>query len=212
MKAQSREADERLLVEAAQHDPRRFAALYERNFERVYAYIARRVGDRDAAEDLTSEVFHQALANLGRYEWRGVPFAAWLYRIASNAIADRFERAARDVAGAQGDPAPDVPDDADCPSRSMREVPRSRNRIRQRCACNAPPSQSQTRRIRFGIGKSVSLLVDAQCRLDHRPRRGVTQCMHAHGVFPSSLRRRDDGKRIGAARQITLNRVLGRTE
>ena len=112
MKAQSKEADERLLVEAAQRDPRRFAELYERNFERVYAFIARRVGDRDAAEDLTSEVFHQALANLGRYEWRGVPFAAWLFRIASNAIADRFERAARDVAGAQGDPPPDLPDAA----------------------------------------------------------------------------------------------------
>ena len=83
------QAEERLLVEAAQKDPTCFAELYEINFERVYAFIARRVGDRDAAEDLTSEVFHKALANLQRFEWRGVPFAAWLLRIAANAIADR---------------------------------------------------------------------------------------------------------------------------
>ena len=81
--------DERLLIEAAQADPRRFAELYERNFDRVYAFVARRAGGRDAAEDLTAEVFHHALAHLGRFEWRGVPFAAWLLQIAPNAVADR---------------------------------------------------------------------------------------------------------------------------
>jgi RNA polymerase sigma-70 factor (ECF subfamily) len=80
---------ERLLIEAAQKDPGRFAELYETNFERVYAFIVRRVGDRHEAEDLTAEVFHHALANLARFEWRGVPFAVWLFRIAANAIADR---------------------------------------------------------------------------------------------------------------------------
>jgi RNA polymerase sigma-70 factor (ECF subfamily) len=48
------------------------------------------VHDRTQAEDLTSEVFHHALANIGRFEWRGVPFAVWLYRIAANAIADAW--------------------------------------------------------------------------------------------------------------------------
>src|SRR5438874_7284382 len=75
-------ADERLLIEAAQHDPSRFAELYENNFERVYAYVVRRVHSREEAEDITAEVFHQALLNIGRFEWRGVPFAAWLLRIA----------------------------------------------------------------------------------------------------------------------------------
>lgn len=88
-------ADERLLVEAAQRDPSRFAELYEQNFHRVYAFIARRVHDRAEAEDLTAEVFHQALVNLGRFEWRGVPFAAWLLRIAANTLADRWQRAAK---------------------------------------------------------------------------------------------------------------------
>ena len=91
------QAEERLLVEAAQKDPARFAELYELNFERVYGFIARRVGDRDAAEDLTSEVFHKALANLRRFEWRGAPFAAWLLRIAANAITDRGQRAGKEL-------------------------------------------------------------------------------------------------------------------
>jgi RNA polymerase sigma-70 factor (ECF subfamily) len=91
--------DERLLVEAAQSDPRKFADLYEIHFERIYAFIARRVRDRDTAEDLTSDVFHRALANLRRYESRGAPFAAWLIRIAANAVADHCKRDAREVQG-----------------------------------------------------------------------------------------------------------------
>ena len=96
MKALKKEADERLLVEAAQKDPARFAELYENNFERVYAYVVRRVGDRAETEDLTSEVFHHALANLRRFEWRGSPFAAWLFRIAANLISDRWQRKGRE--------------------------------------------------------------------------------------------------------------------
>ena len=96
MKALKKEADERLLIEAAQRDPSRFAELYENHFERVYAYIVRRVGNRAETEDLTSEVFHQALANLKRFEWRGIPFAAWLFRIAANLISDRWQRSARE--------------------------------------------------------------------------------------------------------------------
>src|SRR6185369_10864481 len=73
-----------------------FDELYEANFERVYAYVARRVRDRDVACDLTSEVFHRALGNIGHFEWRGVPFIGWLLRIAAHAIADRGARVARD--------------------------------------------------------------------------------------------------------------------
>ena len=92
------QADERLLVEAAQRDPARFADLYELHFEAVYAFIARRVQDRAAAEDLTSDVFHKALVNLKKFEWRGVPFGAWLLKIAANAITDRAKRGGRELA------------------------------------------------------------------------------------------------------------------
>ena len=87
---------ERLLIEAAQKDPSRFAELYEENFGRVWGFVIRRVRDRSIAQDVSSEVFHQALANVKKFEWRGVPFAAWLYRIAANAVADHFARAARE--------------------------------------------------------------------------------------------------------------------
>ena len=90
------QGEERLLVEAAQADPARFDALYELHFERVYGFIAGRVHDRATAEDLTSDVFYKALANLKSYEWRGVPFIAWLLRIAANAIIDRSQRASRE--------------------------------------------------------------------------------------------------------------------
>ena len=89
--------DERLLIQAAQSDPSRFAELYESNFNRVYAFVARRVKDREEAQDLTAEVFHQALKNLGRFQWRGVPFATWLLRIAANALVDRWQRLGREV-------------------------------------------------------------------------------------------------------------------
>jgi RNA polymerase sigma-70 factor (ECF subfamily) len=98
--------DDRLLVEAAKRDPSRFAELYELNFTRVYAYIARRVGDRDVAQDLTSDVFHKALASIQSFEWRGVPFAGWLLRIAANMIADRSKRGAREVTSQDDPPDP----------------------------------------------------------------------------------------------------------
>ena len=102
MKALKKEADERLLIEAAQQDPACFADLYEINFARVYAYVVKRVGNRTDTEDLTSEVFHQALANLKRFEWRGIPFAAWLFRIAANLISDRWHRSGREVSHDSG--------------------------------------------------------------------------------------------------------------
>ena len=75
------DADEHSLVEAAQRDLSKFGDLYERHFDRVYAYVVRRVQDRDAAEEVTAEVFHKALANLPRYQLRGAPFGAWLLKI-----------------------------------------------------------------------------------------------------------------------------------
>jgi RNA polymerase sigma-70 factor (ECF subfamily) len=96
--------DERLRIEAAQRDPSRFGELYEENFHRVYAYVARRVGDRRDAEDLTADVFGEALAGIGKFEWRGVPFAAWLLGIAARAVADYFRRTGREAAN----PVPDA--------------------------------------------------------------------------------------------------------
>ena len=89
---------EREQIDRAQRDPAYFADLYEANFNRVYAYIARRVQTRAVAEDLTSQVFEEALAGLAKFEWRGVPFAAWLIRIAAHAVADYYTKVSREPA------------------------------------------------------------------------------------------------------------------
>lgn len=109
MKGRDKEADERLLVEAARRDPSRFAELYEQHVDRVYAYVLRRVGRHEEAEDITSQVFHQALGKIGSFEWRGAPFAAWLFRIAANATADRWREKARE----HGNPAKEASEEVD---------------------------------------------------------------------------------------------------
>ena len=136
--------DERRLIEAAQRDPQRFADLYERHFDRVYAYVARRVRDRAAAEDLTSEVFQQALAHLPRYEWRAVPFATWLYRIAANAIIDRAAALARE----SGQPALEPLTEA-----GMDEA-QDRARV-FRAVRELPADQRRVLELRFVEGKSI---------------------------------------------------------
>jgi RNA polymerase sigma-70 factor (ECF subfamily) len=144
-----RQADERLLVEAAQKDPACFAELYENNFERVYAYVVRRVGDRAETEDLTSEVFHHALANLQRFEWRGIPFAAWLYRIAANLISDRWQRTNREQVADQ----PGLIESAPASNAEFEEV--ERRAALFRLVDTLPAEQQRVVVLRFVEQKSI---------------------------------------------------------
>ncbi|TAL20463.1 sigma-70 family RNA polymerase sigma factor [Patescibacteria group bacterium] len=73
-------------IEAAKRDRREFARLYDAYADRVYRYLLRRTAHVQRAEDLTQETFLKALAALRHYEWRGVPFGAWLFRIARNTM------------------------------------------------------------------------------------------------------------------------------
>jgi RNA polymerase sigma-70 factor, ECF subfamily len=91
------ESDERLLIEAAQREPARFGELYDRNFVRIYAFFARRTATREEAQDLTAEVFHQALASIGNFKWQGAPFVAWLYGIAAHVLAGNRKKAGTSV-------------------------------------------------------------------------------------------------------------------
>ena len=83
---------EQSLVESAQRDPSKFAELYRRNVTRVYAYFWVRFHNR---EDLTSRVFLRALKGISGFEWRGVPFSAWLLKIASNVMADEMKNSGK---------------------------------------------------------------------------------------------------------------------
>ena len=143
-----KQAREQLLIEAAQRDPRRFVDLYEENFERVYAYVARRVANRSDAEDLTSEVFHQALASLQSFQWRGAPFAAWLYRIAGNAIADRWRSAARERGNTVSSDPADERHDA-----NPEEIERRARLFR--FVAELPADQGRVIQMRFAEGKSI---------------------------------------------------------
>jgi RNA polymerase sigma-70 factor (ECF subfamily) len=80
--------DEALLVEQARSDPGAFGLLYEKYVQKIYNYIYYRTGNRYDAEDLTAKTFHRAMKHIPRYEQRGVPFSAWLYRIAHNIVAN----------------------------------------------------------------------------------------------------------------------------
>jgi RNA polymerase sigma-70 factor (ECF subfamily) len=83
---------EATLVGRTRTNPDAFAALYDLHVGDVYTFLYRRCGSHQDAEDLTARTFHKALEALDGYEWRGVPFRAWLFRIARNALVDHYRR------------------------------------------------------------------------------------------------------------------------
>lgn len=80
--------DESLLIEQAKNELEAFGFLYEKYVQRIYNYIYYRTGNHNDAEDLTAKTFQRAMKHIPRYEQRGVPFSAWLYRIAHNVVAN----------------------------------------------------------------------------------------------------------------------------
>ena len=85
--------DEESLVHwAKQGDQKAFTQLYEGHFDRIYRYVAFKIGDRMEAEDMTQLVFLKALQSISSFKWKGVPFAAWLFRIAHNQIVDHLRK------------------------------------------------------------------------------------------------------------------------
>jgi len=81
-------SEDAALVARAKRDPEAFGLLYERHVKRIYNYVYYRTGNEHDAEDLTARVFHRAILHLDEYTERGVPFTAWLYRIAHNLVAN----------------------------------------------------------------------------------------------------------------------------
>jgi len=94
---------EETLVERAKEDPTAFGVLYKRYVRKIYNYAYYRIGNRHDAEDLTARTFYRALANIDRYQSRGLPFSAWLYRIAHNLVANWLrDRSRRKVISLDG--------------------------------------------------------------------------------------------------------------
>ncbi len=97
--------EEEVLARASQGDRDSFGQLYERYVERIFNYVYYRTGNLHDAEDLTARVFQRAMNHIKNYTDRGVPFSAWLYRIAHNLVANWH----RDRSRKQEIPLDDLP-------------------------------------------------------------------------------------------------------
>ena len=84
--------EENIVRRAKQHDQEAFSQLYEENFDKIYRYVALKIGDRIEAEDMTQQVFLKALQSISSFKWKGVPFSAWLFRIAHNQVVDYLRK------------------------------------------------------------------------------------------------------------------------
>jgi RNA polymerase sigma-70 factor (ECF subfamily) len=81
-----------LIRRAQQRDQVALTQLYEDNFDRIYRYVVLKIGDRTEAEDMTQQVFLNALQSISSYRFKGMPFSSWLYRIAHNQVVDYLRR------------------------------------------------------------------------------------------------------------------------
>jgi RNA polymerase sigma-70 factor, ECF subfamily len=112
---------EKKLVEAAKRDPQNFGALYDKFFDQIYRYVARRVNDRDTAHDLVSQTFYDALSHIHSFEWRGFSFSAWLYKIAHNNVLKWYREQSR-ATMVQLDESREVPNDESHPVEDMKRA------------------------------------------------------------------------------------------
>ncbi len=149
-------AEEQRLIEAAQHDPTAFGALYDRYFERIYSYAYRHTGNQAEAEDVTAQTFKQALENLHRFEWRGMPMGAWLYRIAGNIITGNFRRSRPSAAFEE---AYDVPNTGLTPEETFLQG--ERNSALMEMVRRLPDAQRQAILLRFSQNLSYIEIAEA---------------------------------------------------
>lgn len=119
---------ERLVAKAVLGDTRAFGRLYDVYADRVYGFVRLRVFDARDAEDLTEAVFLKAWRALPGYRREGLPFSAWLFRIARNACVDEYRRSSRDPVLAAEAEAADVADAADVDAEVLRRIDAERVR------------------------------------------------------------------------------------
>lgn len=94
--------EELVIIEAAKLNPEKFAPLYNKYYKQIFNYVYQRMDSKDTAFDITGQVFLKALTNLQKYQFKGVPFASWLYRIAHNEVMQLF-RAQKDKRAVNAD-------------------------------------------------------------------------------------------------------------
>jgi RNA polymerase sigma-70 factor (ECF subfamily) len=168
-----------LVQQAQRGDETAFARLYEAYFDRVYRYIAFRVDSTADAEDLTEDVFMRMLESLKSFQWRDVPFSAWILRIAHNRVVDHWRRG-KSRAGTPLDEAPPLPSSEEDPATTVEtysDVQDLREAMTQ-----LTDLQRQVLSLRFGAGLSISETAKAMERND-----GAVKALQHSAV--SALRR-----------------------
>ncbi len=151
--------DEHSLVrEAQQGNAGAFAKIYETYFDRVFRYVVVRVGNTAEAEDITQDVFLRALDSIRSFQWRGVPFSAWLFRIAHNLLTDRLRSRGRHEEIALDDEMP-LADTRQDPSAFV-EIKISVEQMLVSMQ-NLTDAQRQVLALRFGSGLSITETAEA---------------------------------------------------
>ncbi|MBI2887370.1 MAG: sigma-70 family RNA polymerase sigma factor [Chloroflexi bacterium] len=144
--------DEECAAQAQRRDRQSLALLYERYYDRVYRFALARIGNRADAEDLCQETFLKMVDKLETFRWQGVPFAAWLFRIAHNCVVDALRRRARRGQAVPLDtislPAQDDPEQEVERSLAVQTVVHAMRRL--------TPAQQEVLSLRFGAGLSVA--------------------------------------------------------
>lgn len=84
--------EKKQLIEEAKTDPLAFGRIYDLYYQRIFDYVFHRIGNVADAADITSDVFFKVMKNLAKFEWRGVPFSSWVYKIASNEVNSFFRK------------------------------------------------------------------------------------------------------------------------
>jgi RNA polymerase sigma-70 factor (ECF subfamily) len=137
---------EHQLIEAAKQDPARFQELYDRYFDPIYSYVYYHCGSREQAEDITAATFQRGLEDLPNFQWRGVPYSAWLYRVAGNLLSrDRRRPAWLELQDTTY--RSDAEDEPDAQVLRMDQDSRLHDAIRE-----LPPDQRQAILLRFFAG------------------------------------------------------------
>ena len=105
-------------IQAAQKNPAMFRPLYNRYFENIFRFIDRRVANPTVSADICSQVFMKAMQRLDKYQFKGVPFSAWLFRIASNEITQYHRNNQKNrVVSLQEHNINDIADEMDVPDK-----------------------------------------------------------------------------------------------
>jgi RNA polymerase sigma-70 factor (ECF subfamily) len=145
------QSEESLIRRAQERDSVALTQLYEANFDRIYRYIAVKIGDRMEAEDLTQQVFLNAVQSIGSYRYKGMPFSSWLYRIAHNQIVDYFRKKSKRPTVTLDDtdpPGGDDPERAAETKMTMEELARATQKLTE--------AQREVISLRFGGQLSIA--------------------------------------------------------